>query len=176
MTCLWLRTLTGLSAGLMTMGLATPAQAGDVIVCNKKQTTFYIASFHKDGPLSCALRKTNCSIVSAGWWALKPGQCYRPKTGLFYDTYMILMFKGKKGERLSGQFAVNNHVLSGRKYRGSSGVNGDRACVKWSNFDRRISGNWNSAFNTRCPDGYESFPVSMYARSNSDGNETINLR
>lgn len=165
-----------LSAGLLSIGFAGSAQAGDVIVCNKKQTTFYIASFWKDGPLNCAFKRTNCSIHSAAWWTLKPGQCHKAKTALFRETYLVIMSRNAKGVRESAQFAVNERVLSGRKFRGSSGVKDRRVCVKWDRFDARVAGNWGAVFNTKCAPGYVSFPVSMYARGSADGNEIINLR
>lgn len=165
-----------LSAGLMTIGFASSAQAGNVYICNKKQTTYYIASFRKEGPLSCAFRRTSCSIVSAGWWAVKPGQCHRPKTGLFHETYLVIMARNSQGVRESAQFGINERVLSGRRFRGSSGVKDRRVCVKWNSFDRRVPGNWNAVFNKKCPTGFVSFPVSMYARGVADGDETINLR
>lgn len=164
------------AAALIATSYATTAQAREVVLCNKLDRTFYIASFWKEGPLSCALRQTGCAINSSGWWELKPGQCHKPKTGLFRETNMVITYKDRDGKRQSAQLNVNNAVLSGRRYPGSSGVRNRNVCIKWGAFDRRVAGNWNAAFNRKCPTGYLSFPVSIYARATDRNREIVNLR
>lgn len=154
----------------------SPATASEVVVCNKSNTELWLASFWKEGGLSCGFSGQGCSIHSAGWWPIEPGDCVESTSGMFFESYMVLTFDDSNGKRQSAQFPENSRVLSGQKFRGSSGVKELDVCIKWEVFSRKVQGNWSAVFSESCPSGYEKFPVSLYGRASDEGREIVNVR
>lgn len=168
--------LLALAFGFAAFGLAAPAEASNVRICNKVTKTFYVASFWKAGPLSCALSGQDCIIASSGWLTLEPQRCVSPKIGIFRETRLAIVSRDAQNRLDPAEFGVNRSFLSRTRGRGSSGLTGQNACVKRGNFSRSVQGNWSSAFNKPCPSGYLSLPLSLAVRSAMDGTETINIR
>lgn len=154
----------------------TDCSDGCVTLCNKSDKTAHIATLHREGGFMCPLSGNGCNVEVEGWWRLKPGQCYQPNMGLFWETYYSVVHISN-GTRTYPTWSRDERLLSGDKYRGLSGHSGYSICVKkYDNFHRKISGKPISAFNETCPVGYEKSKVNLYTRGSVDYDLTYSIK
>lgn len=147
-----------------------------VVLCNKVDLELYVASFWVDGGLSCGFSGKGCVTHSSGWWVINPGKCFEPPIGMWYDAKLVISFNSPEGEKLFGKFKVDEGVLSGRKFRGISGMRDRYVCISWDSFSRIFSGKFGAETEVDCPPDFEKAPLSLYVRSSELGREILNIR